>query len=54
MKGGVRSKVLSGGRDTPDFSINEEDIEVRIGYIMYCCAAVKICSYDKNYVAWKS
>ena len=31
--GGVRPKVLSGGRDTPDFSINEEDIEVRMASI---------------------
>ena len=42
MKGGVRPKVLNGGRDTPDFSINEEDIEVRIFYITYYCAAIEM------------
>ena len=40
VKGGVRPKVLSGGRDTPGFSINEEDIEVGINLahymLLYC------------------
>ena len=45
VKGGVRPKVLSGGRDTPDFSINEEDIEVRIWCITHYCIVIEISLY---------
>ena len=45
--GGMRPKVLSGGRDTPDFSINEEDIEVCIASLRIFICVIFILLFYK-------